>query len=388
MSVDKDGAVISRYGSDIWDFKVFGATKVMHFKDYDDANKALFKQVMFYLIYSHLFPGKYDSLRSVYKTLQKLFETCSQHKIRADELRRFPKVIEQVAKSQAKSSFGSSVWHFHRILKNEAHIGFQLLDAKSIAHYSRFNPEYELGQNAYIPPAIWNTFIHRLDEVPDDFIENQEKIEKAYHWIAATTIENQRNVRGKANESSPFNVKTPEYLTTYGSFEMFLKDYELYDWVAKYQEHNKKLKGFTVRQFSSALNNTVITCYMCVLFYSLMRMSEAKSLRVDCLIIEKDERLGNFYMLVGETTKTDPDCDDRWVVNKRVQKATEVAKTLIEWKLSHLELTDSNAAPHLFQRADVWVEAQQKSQAREFSNFAWIMHMNQRFFGLENYRIT
>ena len=195
-------------------------------------------------------------------------------------------------------------------------------------------------------------------------------------------------MKAKTTLSSPFNVGTPEYLTKYGSFEMFLKDYELYDWVAKYVEPYKTNNSFTLQQFSKVLNATVFTCYLCVLFYSLMRMSEAKSLRLDCLIIEEDERLGDFYMLVGETTKTDPDCDERWIVNKRVKKAIEVAKSLAEWKISHLELIDNSTSPHLFQRVDIWSKPQQKSEVREFSNCAWTILDNAKFFRLENYRIT
>jgi integrase len=388
MSINEDGTVISRYGDDVWDFSVFGASRKMHFKGYDDVNKALFKKIMFYKIYSHLFPGKYDSLNEAYKTIQNVFKTCSEQGIRADELRRFPRVIEQIANSQAKSTFKSAIWLFDNLLKNQEHIGFYLLDTKSIAHFSKFNPEYELGQNAYIPPAIWNNFIHHLDGVLDEFIENKDKIEKAYHWIARTNIKNNKNAITASTNTSPFTIKTPSYLTTYGTFESFLRDHDLSEWYEKYHVINGTKYSYTVQKFGSILNATVSACYFYVLFYSLMRKSEAKSLRADCLIVEKDERLGNFFMLVGETTKTDPESDARWIVNHRVQKAVEVAKTLVEWKQSHLKMTSDRESPHLFQRVDVWLESEQNSKVRDFVRGSGVISQSATFFGLEKYKIT
>ncbi|NQZ25042.1 MAG: hypothetical protein HRT55_01850 [Colwellia sp.] len=388
MSINEDGTVISRYGDDVWDFSVFGSTRKMHFKKYDDVNKTLFKKIMFYKIYSHLFPGKYLSLIAPYKILQKVFKACSEQGICADELRQFPRVIEQIANSQAKSEFKSAVWLFTSLLKNQEQIGFHLLDAKSIAHFSLFNPEYELGQIAYIPPAIWNNFIHHLDGVLDDFIENKDKLEKAYHWITRTLIQNKKNAKSASCSISPFAEKTPNYLTKYASFKSFLRDHGLSEWYEKHHIIEGTLRDYTIKKFGARLNATVTACYFYVLFYSLMRMSEAKSLRTDCLIVEKDERLGNFFMLVGETTKTDPESDARWIVNHRVQKAVEVAKTLVEWKQSHLKLTNDSESPYLFQRVDVWVESVHNYKALNTRNAHNIMSRHATFWGVEKYKIT
>jgi hypothetical protein len=277
---------------------------------------------------------------------------------------------------------------FDNLLKNQEQIGFSVLDTKSIALFSKFNPEYELGQSAYIPPAIWNDFIHHLDGVLDDFIENKDKIEKAYHWIAQANIENKKKAKAASTPTSPFNNNTPNYLIKYGSFESFLRSHGLNEWYEKHHIIEGTVHNYTINVFAKSLNAMISACYFYVLFYSLMRKTEAKSLRTDCLIVEKDERLGNFYMLVGETTKTDPESDARWIVNNRIQKAIEVAKTLVEWKMSHLKLTSDRESPHLFQRVDVWVEPVQNSKVRDFNDANYIVNHNATFFGLDKYKIT
>jgi hypothetical protein len=118
-----------------------------------------------------------------------------------------------------------------------------------------------------------------------------------------------------------------------------------------------------------------------------MRKEEALSLRTDCLKTEVDERLGEFYLLAGETTKTDPDSDARWVVPKRVRRAIDVAKTLVDWKLQHVQPTQET--PHLFQNLTVWQVANQTSKVRGFSNYRdTVAKKAAHFFNLSQYVIT
>ena len=56
-----------------------------------------------------------------------------------------------------------------------------------------------------------------------------------------------------------------------------------------------------------------------------MRISEAWSLRVNCLEIENDDLIGKIYILKGVTTKTIADDDARWVTLPGAAKAVEVA---------------------------------------------------------------
>ena len=396
MSIDQAGNVISRYGDDTWDFSSFGANFKMQFGEFDEANKALFKQLMFYVIYSHLFPGSYNSLGVLYVSFLNIFRVCAKYKVDARDVHRFPKVVEEAAQAFAKASpstFSKSISWFHGALKNQEHIGFLLLNEKNIVAYKQFEPAYEGGQTPYIPNRIWTMLIQHLNSVLDDFEANQNKLETLHHYLAKTTLLNEKRGISKVI-SSPFNQLRAKGKIFYGGT---LEDYLLEnDLLGLFEKYTKKTTSngfdggslkYTTDQFGSLLNNTSIACYLYVLFYSIMRKEEALSLRTDCLHVEVDERLGEFYLLAGETTKTDPDSDARWVVPKRVERAIEVAKTLVDWKLQYVE--PPQETPHLFQNLSVWQEANRTSKVRSFRTFDnLIAYKASHFFNLPQHTIT
>lgn len=386
MSIDESGKVVSRYGDDTWDFKTFGLPWDMHFGYYDKTNKIAFKQIMFYLIYSHLFPGKYSSLNAWYLTFQYVFKVCTELGIEATQLSRYPKVVERIAESFAKNSpatFQQSIWHYSQILKNCEQIGFTVLNEKSIALYKRFDPDYEMGQNAYIPARIWTKFIQQLDYIFDDFDANQDNLKILYHYLASNQIANQK--RGFP-EPTPFDDRGEGKQKYNGSFNDYLKTHNLLSIFEKYTERAPSIDAFDTQNFKGLINNTMFSCYLYVLFYSIMRKKEALSLQEDCLIKETDERLGDFYLLVGETTKTDPDSDARWVVSKRVERAINIAKTLLNWKLKYVKV--SQETPYLFQRIDVWNKEAQVSQVKTLQTLKRQFASSPKFFRLTQFEIT
>jgi hypothetical protein len=396
IAIDQEGNVISRYGDDTWDFRSFGGKFKMQFGEFDETNKALFKQLVFYVIYSHLFPGSYNSLLSSYISFQSIFRVCTKYKLDARDVHRFPKVIEEASQAFSKASpslFSTSIYHFHAALKNQEHIGFLLLNEKNIVAYKQFDPAYECGQTPYIPNPIWTKLIQHLDSVLDDFEAHQKKLETLYHYLTKTTLLNEKRGVSKQN-SSPFNIgRAKDKIFYSGTFDNYLLENDL---LGLFEKNTKKnpLNSFdggspiyTTDQLGSLLNNISLTCYLYVLFYSIMRKEEALSLRTDCLKTEVDERLGEFYLLAGETTKTDPDSDARWVVPKRVRRAIEVAKTLVDWKLQHVQ--PPQETPHLFQNSNVWQLANRTSKVRSFKSFGTAIAGNApHFFNLPQYIIT
>lgn len=387
MSIDKDGAAISVYGDDTWNFKSFGAKDYMHFKKYNEASKALFKRLMFYIIYSHLFPGKYASLACWYDVFNAVFTVCNRYNLDAIDVNKFPKVLEEIAKSIPRSKFTTAVHYFHQCLQNKDAIGFSLFSENSIAYIKAYDPNYELGQNAYIPSRIWTNIIQNIHSALDEFNSHSKEIEEAYHWIAKSYISNNKNTTSPYKQTSPFNKSTGSDLIKYeGTFEDFLQDHNLLNWMRRNQKINGRRTQFSVLEFGNILNNVLYACYLLVIIYSLMRKTEALSLRVDALIVEQDERLGPFYLLVGETTKTDPDSDARWVVNKSAKKAFDIAKLLIEWKYQHIE--DDNDTPYLFQRIDVWAPEGSKTSPRPMDPVNKVLRANNLFFKYESYQIN
>lgn len=393
MSINQSGKVVSRYGDDTWDLSPFNLYQKLQFKEFDDANKALFKQLMYYLIYSHLFPGKYNSLIGWYKSYQNIFRQCTKYKIIATEVSRFPRVIEEMAMSYAErspSNYIKSVWHYDVILKNSEQIGFTLLNEKGISIYKNFEPKYDLGQTPYIPNRIWTKFIQYHDLVLDDFESHQEKLKNLYQYLVNTMLANE-SVGVRSRHCSPFSKGRKQGKKYYyGTFDDYLSSNGLIALFEKYierpQSKSKIFIPFSIDNFGSYLNNIAVSCYLYILFYSIMRKNEALSIRTDCLKIESDMQTDNFYMLVGETTKTDPDSDARWIVPKRVERAVNIAKELISWKLQYLPTTDE--VPYLFQNLSVWQMTNRKSSLRDLKSFDNIIDKAPHFFKPKQFEIT
>lgn len=391
MSINQSGEVVSRYGDDTWDFTPFDATQKLQFKLFDEANKALFKQLMFYVIYSHLFPGKYSSVATWYLSYKNVFRACSEANIKASELSRFPRVIREIAESiaiRSPSRFDRSIWHFDVVLKHQEQIGFRLLNEAGIAIFKEYEPIYEKGQTAYIPHRIWTKFIEYFDCVLDDFESHQDELENAYHYVAESFLLNESNGVSRSN-SSPFSkgrALNKKYYS--GSFEDYLNTNGLMSIFEKYMERAGagKFEAYKIDQFGALLNNMVVTCYLYILFYSIMRKSEALSLRVDCFQIETDQQTGRYYLLKGETTKTDPDSDARWIVPKRVERAVNIAKKLVSWKLQHISTPKD--APPLFQTMNVWRPEHRKSTARAIKSFDNVIESSTYFFKPEQFEIN
>jgi hypothetical protein len=96
-------------------------------------------------------------------------------------------------------------------------------------------------------------------------------------------------------------------------------------WVGPFSE----VKGRNQINMISRYLDLVLNAGMAYLVnFSLMRIEEAWNLRSNCLLIERDENLGEVYMLCGETTKTDQDARARWPVCKSASLAITVMKRI------------------------------------------------------------
>lgn len=391
LSINQENQVVSRYGDDVWDFTSFGGDTKYKFHEYDETNKKLFKQLMYYIIYSHLFPGKYRSLNAYYIPLSVVFRACSSARINASELQRYPKVIEEFAKQYAQKSpslVNNAVCYFNKILKNKEQIGFILLDESGIALYKQFDPKHQSGQNAYIPNRIWLNFIQNLDEILSDFELYKDELGSLYNYLASTVKRNLSKVTSHY-EASPFNKHSATNKERYsGSFEDYLNKHNLIELFEKYVSRSELNNGtaYNIDQFSCLLNSIVISCYLYVLYYSMMRKEEALSLRVGCFVIDRDERLGDYCVLVGETTKTDPDSDARWVVPKRLERVIRIAETLVAWKLIYVP-TSNTPAP-LFQNMTVWQAGHRASKARKVGYYSSVTGRAEKAFKPQLFKIT
>lgn len=391
MSINQNGDVISRYGHDTWDFSPFGLKQKLQFSNYDEVNKALFKRLMYYVIYSHLFPGRYNSIISWYQSYQNIFKKCSEEGVTATDINKFPRVIESIASDYSKnapSGFSKSIFHYDAILKQEKEIGFKLLDKKSIAVFKQFDPDYEYGQTPYIPNRIWTKYILFLDSVLDDFKLYEDKLENLFHYLVETFNRNRKYkvkeplispfISGSYADRVSYNGTLEDYLNKNGLIELFEK------YTERPEKHNHNL--YQIDQFGSILNGIVTCCFLYVLYYSMMRKTEASSIKTDCFKVESDNQTGNLYLLVGETTKTVVDSDARWVVPKRVEKAINIAKKLVEWKMQHLQKPEET--PYLFQNMNMWQTKRGDLKVKNIKSLDNIVSKTPYFYRLAEFNIS
>ena len=172
---------------------------------------------------------------------------------------------------------------------------------------------HEKVQTPYIPPRIWAYQVKRLNECLDDFFEHEQALGSAFSWLSEAYTYNASCVKD-VKYHSPFyepHVYKKRVLFA-GGFEGFSVEYGLSGLFEKWLGVPPLIYRST--RFTAYLNMVKEAALFYIMSFSLQRLNEVNSLRSDCFLIERDERLGDIAMLVGETTKTDPDDDARWVV--------------------------------------------------------------------------
>jgi len=337
VSVDEHGEDLSRYGDDYWHFRAFG-TPGFNFgsQQLSEANLALVKQTLFLVLYHpNLFPGRIHSCKGHFQCLVKIARICDGEDISLRELSRFPRVHPEVAQALQGSQYESYVSFLHKLRLYADLLGFEIADEQTVAFLVSRQRNWEVIQHPYIPPRIWSYQVNRLNECLDDFLKQQEALDEAFTWLS-DAYQHNAGLQAPREYLTPFNevhkYRSLRRIVFEGDFKRFLAKYQLLDLFQKWLGVDKHLN---LMHFPAYLNMVRDACLLYILNFSLQRSSEVLSLRADCFLIEKDKQLGEIALLVGATTKTDPDDDARWVVPKVVEKAVNIAGTIARWRMRH-----------------------------------------------------
>lgn len=135
--------------------------------------------------------------------------------------------------------------------------------------------------------------------------------------------------------------------------------------------------------------------------FSMMRVSEACSLRSDCHSLEIDAAGEEIHLLQGETTKTSRDSDARWITSRSVACAIDSLKLISRLRMlvahhdSRVPATDLDISnPHLVVRSyEPWTAnaghiTQPLSIRPLFDNYGRIAKLNPKLFDKEQLRVT
>ncbi|WP_147487716.1 hypothetical protein [Burkholderia pseudomallei] len=310
----------------------FGDGKSGRSAPIDAENADLLRLAMGWLIWGPRAYSAPGTIKNRFTQVRAVVALCSQNKINAASLMRFPNVVERLPEVIASSKWEETIAVFHRLYDAREALGFTIIDATALRRLTEVAKDHWGVQTPYIPPRIWVYQVGRLRECLEDFLTHREKIEACFHFCLDAYSANYGSLKaaltkGKDGTKGPFTVGSEnrpgcKYL---GPFAETGNAYGIDDllrrWVVGWQETR-------VSMFSSYLSLVSFAGLAYIANFTLQRKEEAASLRTSCLQWEQDEKLGRVPIICGETTKTDPDADARWVASPSVEMAVEVLTSI------------------------------------------------------------
>ena len=341
ISVDKDGNPLSTYSDDYWNFSAYGFSG-FNFKkqNLSPENLDLLKQVIFlYLYHNPLFPRNVASIRPKFVVLSILCRFADTKSIRIDRLYRHPQMAKNIVQALTSNKQNIVIGVLSELLRVEAVLGWKIADAEFLSRLSRLQIPHIRAQNAYIPPRIWMALIQSTERVMDTFEQHEAELFDAVNSLSDAYRHNNQN--GYWN-ISPFsfshcksaggNAREPRRNYAGGS-SAFIEDRGLAEllnrWVGYLPSKNNGL--FALIAYLNLVRDCAFTY---ILAHSIQRVGEGLSLRADCFITDDDPTMGKVAMLVGETTKTDPDSDARWVVPMQVKRAVTILESIARLRIN------------------------------------------------------
>ncbi|WP_429402900.1 hypothetical protein [Paraburkholderia sp. MM5482-R1] len=327
-------------------------------------NARLLRQVTAWILFGGREVKKPITISNDVKRLKPIFVLCSQQRILASALSKFPAVIGKIASVLPPSSADAVFTLLHVFFEHREEIGFTLLDREALRRLAADLPDHDNRQTPYIPPRVWTYQLIRLRTFLDDFLVHQKEIEDCYRFCLQAYVTNYGSLRaarsGNRPGCDPPFSRDPNRLGTYhGRFSDVAKRFGIDALLQRWcMPAGVSLDNAPIILFASYLTNVSKISLTYILNFSLMRNAEAASLRADCLLIEQDPSFGSIFLIRGATTKTVEDSDARWVASPSVQVAVDAAKAVARLRMEAaegyhdvLEDSDEIRNPFLLQRA-------------------------------------
>jgi hypothetical protein len=347
---DKDGQIVSRYGDAIWDMTPWngGVTLRIHFSsasrsktisDISPENSSVLRKIAAWILYFDRTKRKAKTIYNIIKIIKPIFALCTKEGILASNLRDHPDITEKSIALIAKTVNNATFALLHLIFEFREQLGFTIFEREALRRLSACIREQDPAQTPYIPPRIWTYQLNCLRACIEDFNKHANDISDCYHFCMDAyasnfgSLQNALTRHCKNPHLNPFTSPPSNYASSYGSFLATAKRYRiaalLQQWVLAKDE---PIENIDVGYLSRYLNTVSAACLAYILNFSMMRVSEAFSLRKDCLQIENDDLLGQVYFICGSTAKSYPDDNARWVVSPSVHIAVEAASVIATFR--------------------------------------------------------
>lgn len=347
--LDAEGKPMCRYSDPTWPLDVWaGRPLKLSFGDgkprgarIGPANAELLRQCVAWFMYGNRGCRTAGALSGKLQIIKPLFSVCSREGILASDLMRFEAVIDKVAAELKPSSFSKALGILHDLHDAREHLGFCLLDQDGLRRLAKLQPDHEAEQTPYIPPRIWTYQLRRLRECLQDYATHHERVEDCFRFCVDAYAHNAGSLKAaltlrSAQLRPPFQNKTPTPSFTYhGRFKLTADRFGITEllerWTGRFSGGDGEMQIFKLSHYLELVSKAGLAY---LLNFSLMRIEEGYSLRSKCLVVEHDDEFGDIPMLVGETTKTDPDSDARWPVSKSATLAVEAMKHIAVMRMA------------------------------------------------------
>jgi len=336
-SINNKGESQGFFEDDYWNAKFYGHVG-FNFKkqNISDQNKKILKQLIcLYLWYEPIYPGKIASVYSYFPALCSYARYADKFNIRIDQFYRFPRLYEGLISSLTPSAQEKLITCLSTFYHHRDEIGLTLANKDFLSELKRLKIPFKPNQHPYIPPRIWMNMINRCDEILEKYLSNRFDFEAGISELIEAYKHNQSVNPSRPSPFSKF-VSHNHNDFIFLNHDDFLSTYKIRDLIDYLGISYVNCDGneLTLKAITSILNIIQSVSFWYVIAHSIQRKSEAKSLRFDCFLEDKDMTLGTVSMLKGESTKTDPDSDARWIVPSNVKKAIDCLKSIS--KLKHL----------------------------------------------------
>ena len=285
------------------------------------------------------------SIKNFYDPIRAIVALCSQEGILASDLMRFQTVADKVPKCLAPSKYDYAIGVLHDLMDARESLGFTLFDRDGLARLAKAKPDHDKEQTPFIPPRIWAYQVTRLRQCIDEFVQHREQIKACFNFCCDAYAKNYGSltsvyttkriaVRHPFQDSAHTGVtRAKNGLVIHGPFRLTEERFGLGDlfdrWLGK--DDGKRTMGIV--RLSRYLSLVSLVGLKYLLNFSLMRINEGWNLRTDCMMVEKDEKLGDIYLLRGETTKTDPDSDARWPTSPSAKLSIEAMAAIARLRM-------------------------------------------------------
>ncbi|WER46574.1 hypothetical protein CupriaWKF_03010 [Cupriavidus sp. WKF15] len=353
--VDAAGAVVSRYGDSIWDFRCWeNHPVILNFGEpkgrakargqLSEANAQLLRQVCAWWIFKSRTIETVKSLRDRFYEWRRIGVTCAKYNLLISELYKYPALQDEIFSIMSTGAKERLLNIGHALLEGSSEIGFILLDGPGLMRLRAAVGDTSDRQTPYIPPRIWKYQVLRLRECLDDFQIHQNGFDSMYRDCVRIYVENPSIAASESRLSEQFM----DFARRYDAAGLFKK------WIGDETYLNRQ----SIKNLGTYASLISYVGLAYILNFSLLRVGEAWSLQANCWETEYDDRFGTFHMIRGKANKANRGLSTVWPTAPSVKLAVDamasVSRLRMEW-VKHTNRTPLDKAalsnPYLLSRS-------------------------------------